>query len=117
MVPGRWGARSCATTIEIVVLRVRRPGILAAVTIGAAMAAAGTAYQGLFRNPLVSPDAVGVSSGAALGAAIGIYPSLSVADARVCRGLGAVGAVYAIGAALRRHDPVLVLGLGGIVGA
>jgi ABC-type Fe3+-siderophore transport system permease subunit len=106
--------------LEIVVLRVRGPHILAAVTIGAALAAPGTAYQGLFRNPLVSPDILGVSSGAALGAVIGIYLSLSLVAGQTLAfavGLGAVGALCASGAALPRHDHVLVLVLGGIVGA
>ena len=40
---------------------------------GAALAVAGTAFQGLFRNPLVSPDILGASSGAALGAVLGIF--------------------------------------------
>ena len=46
--------------------------------VGAALAVAGTAFQGLFRNPLVSPDILGASSGAALGAVLGIYFSLGV---------------------------------------
>ncbi len=55
------------------ILQVRGPRVLAAVLVGAALAVAGTAFQGLFRNPLVSPDILGASSGAALGAVIGIY--------------------------------------------
>ena len=54
--------------VENVVLLVRGPRIVAAVLVGAALAVAGTAFQGLFRNPLVSPDILGASSGAALGA-------------------------------------------------
>src|SRR5262249_38766167 len=65
--------------VETVVLQVRGPRVLAALVVGAALAAAGTAYQGMFRNPLVSPDILGVSSGAALGAVLGIYLSLGVA--------------------------------------
>ncbi|HEX5091504.1 MAG TPA: iron chelate uptake ABC transporter family permease subunit, partial [Burkholderiales bacterium] len=42
-------------TAETVVLQVRGPRILSALLVGAALAAAGTAYQGMFRNPLVSP--------------------------------------------------------------
>src|SRR5262249_25455789 len=77
-----------------------------------------TAYQGLFRNPLVSPDILGVSSGAALGATLGIYLSWGVSGIQTLAfalGLAAVAVVYTIGAALRRHDPVLVLVLAGIV--
>ncbi|HXA95009.1 MAG TPA: iron ABC transporter permease, partial [Candidatus Dormibacteraeota bacterium] len=104
--------------METVVFRVRGPRVLSAIAIGATLAAAGSAYQGLFRNPLVSPDILGVSSGAALGATIGIYLSWGVAGIQglaFALGLLAVGAVYAVGASLRRHDPVLVLVLAGIV--
>jgi iron complex transport system permease protein len=66
----------------------------------------------------VSPDILGVSAGAALGAVLGIYLSLGVVGIQALAfgvGLGAVAVVYAVGAALRRHDPVLVLVLAGIV--
>jgi len=105
-------------SVETVVFRVRGPRVLSAIAIGATLAAAGTAYQGLFRNPLVSPDILGVSSGAALGATLGIYLSWGVAGIQGLAfglGLAAVAAVYVLGAALRRHDPVLILVLAGIV--
>lgn len=104
--------------VEAVILHVRGPRVLAAFLVGAALAAAGTAFQGLFRNPLVSPDILGASSGAALGAVIGIYFSLSVfaiQGAAFVGGLIAVAAVYMIGSAIRSRDPVLVLVLAGVV--
>jgi len=104
--------------IDTVVFNVRGPRIVAAILVGAALAAAGAAYQGLFRNPLVSPDILGVSTGAALGAVTGIYLSLGVVAIQSLAfvvGLGAVAVVYATGAALRRHDPILILVLAGIV--
>jgi iron complex transport system permease protein len=106
------------TSIDTVVLNVRGPRIAAAILVGAALASAGAAYQGLFRNPLVSPDILGVSTGSALGAVVGIYLSLGVVAIQTLAfvmGLAAVVVVYAVGAALRRHDPVLVLVLAGIV--
>ena len=54
--------------VETVVWSIRGPRILAAVLVGGGLAVAGAAFQGLFRNPLVSPDLLGASSGAALGA-------------------------------------------------
>jgi iron complex transport system permease protein len=101
-----------------VLLHVRGPRVLAAVLVGAALAVAGTAFQGLFRNPLVSPDLLGASSGAALGAVLGIYFSLGVLAIEACAfagGLVAVGAVYLIGSAMRARDPILVLVLTGVV--
>jgi iron complex transport system permease protein len=107
-----------APTAETVVVQVRGPRILAALLVGAALAAAGTAYQGMFRNPLVSPDILGVSAGAALGAVLGIFLSqgaLVIQLGAFAGGLAAVGAVYAVGASVRRHDPILSLILAGIV--
>jgi iron complex transport system permease protein len=55
-----------------VMLQIRLPRILAAVLIGAGLAVSGASFQGLFRNPLVSPDILGVAAGAGFGAALGI---------------------------------------------
>jgi len=104
--------------VESVVLQVRGPRVLAAAIVGAALAVAGTAFQGLFRNPLVSPDILGASSGAALGAVLGIYFSLGIFAIQTfafAGGLAAVAAVYAIGSAVRSRDPILVLVLTGVV--
>src|SRR4051812_25616944 len=93
-------AADVPAAVESVVLQVRGPRVLAAVLVGAALAVAGTAFQGLFRNPLVSPDILGASSGAALGAVIGIYFSLGVLGIEglaFAGGLLAVAAVYLIG--------------------
>ena len=104
--------------VESVIWQVRGPRVMAAMLVGAALAVAGTAFQGLFRNPLVSPDILGASSGAALGAVIGIYLSLGVFAIQAIAfvgGLIAVGIVYVIGASVRSHDPILVLVLTGVV--
>src|SRR5262249_7927664 len=65
--------------LDTVLFFARLPRVGAALLIGAALAAAGASYQGLFRNPLVSPDILGVSAGAGLGAVLGIFLSLPVA--------------------------------------
>src|ERR1700736_6033841 len=104
--------------IESVILQVRGPRVLAAVLVGAALALAGTAFQGLFRNPLVSPDILGASSGAALGAVVGIYLSfgiLAIQAVAFVGGLIAVAAVYVIGSGVWAGDPILVLVLTGVV--
>src|SRR6266849_3789140 len=75
--------------VESVILQVRGPRVLAAMLVGAALAVAGTAFQGLFRNPLVSPDILWASSGAALGAVLGIYLSLGVFAIQTIAFLGA----------------------------
>lgn len=104
--------------VESVIWQVRGPRVMAAMLVGAALAVAGTAFQGLFRNPLVSPDILGASSGAALGAVLGIFLSLGVFAIQAIAfvgGLVAVGIVYVIGAAVRSRDPILVLVLTGVV--
>ncbi len=104
--------------IEIILFQIRGPRVLAALAIGGALAAAGATYQGMFRNPLVSPDILGVSSGAALGAALGIFLSRDVWTIQLMAfagGLLAVGLVFAIGSAMRGHDPVVSLVLTGVV--
>ena len=115
-VTGHRGEVSAAA--ESVILQVRGPRVVAAALVGAALAVAGAAFQGLFRNPLVSPDILGASSGAALGAVIGIFFSLGVIVIQVFAfvvGLLAVAAVYVIGSAVRSRDPILVLVLTGVV--
>jgi iron complex transport system permease protein len=111
-------APSAPAAVENVVLLVRGPRVMAALLVGSALAVAGTAFQGLFRNPLVSPDILGASSGAALGAVIGIFFSLGVLGIELLAfagGLAAVAAVYVIGSMLRSRDPILVLVLAGVV--
>jgi iron complex transport system permease protein len=111
-------APSVPGAVENVILQVRGPRVIAAVLVGAALAVAGTAFQGLFRNPLVSPDILGASSGAALGAVLGIYLSLGVLGIESLAflgGLAAVAAVYLIGALVPAHDPILLLVLAGVV--
>jgi len=115
---GRWAdAPALSEAVAIVVWDVRLPRVLAGALVGAALAAAGATYQGMFRNPLVSPDILGVSSGAGLGASLAILLGGSVALVQLMAfggGLIAVAAVGAVAAAVRRHDPVLVLVLAGI---
>lgn len=74
---------------------IRLPRILSAGFIGASLAVAGSAYQGMFRNPLVSPDILGVSSGASLGAAFAILCGSSNWVVQIAAFLGGVTAVAA----------------------
>lgn len=71
-----------------VVWDLRLPRIAAALLVGAALSTAGAAYQTMFRNPLVSPDILGVSSGAGLGGDSGhLFEFLLVrrTDGGLCR--------------------------------
>ncbi len=107
-----------ANAAAAVIFAIRGPRILGAMLVGSALASAGASYQGLFRNPLVSPDILGVSSGAALGAVVGIFLALPVAGIEATAfvgGLAAVLSVYGVAAAIRGRDPVLLLVLSGVV--
>ncbi|WP_425336396.1 FecCD family ABC transporter permease [Yokenella regensburgei] len=102
---------------RIVFWQIRLPRILAALLLGAALAGAGTTYQGMFRNPLVSPDILGVSAGAGLGACTAILlglPMVLIQLYAFCGGLLVVAGVWLITRRVRRHDPVLTLVLVGI---
>ena len=118
-----WAKLSGAThtlppAAEAVVFELRGPRVVAAIAIGAALSGAGAVYQNMFRNPLVSPDILGVSSGAALGAVLAIFLSLpifAIQGFALVGGLLAVALVVFIGNAVRGHDPILALILTGVV--
>jgi iron complex transport system permease protein len=112
------GESGLARNVEAVILQVRAPRLAAALVVGAALAAAGAAYQNLFKNPLVSPDILGVSAGCALGAGLAILWSLPVVAIQgfaFAGGLAAVALVVAVGSWVRGRDPILTLILTGVV--
>ena len=115
------GETGLPPAMETVIWNIRLPRIGAALLVGAVLSAAGAAYQGMFRNPLVSPDILGVAAGAGLGAVLAIWLGLplgAVQGFAFVGGLVAVGAVLGLSLLVRRHDPVLVLVLAGVaVGA
>ena len=111
------GTDSVPMQDKIVFWQIRLPRILAALLLGAALAGAGTTYQGMFRNPLVSPDILGVAAGAGLGACTAILfglPILFIQLYAFTGGLFVVAGVWLITRRVKRHDPVLTLVLVGI---
>jgi iron complex transport system permease protein len=104
--------------VEAIVLQVRGPRVVAALAVGAALAAAGASLQNLFRNPLVSPDILGVTAGCALGAGVAILLSLPIAGIQAVAFIGGLAAVFlvmAIGTWVGGRDPILTLILTGVV--
>ena len=102
-----------------VVLGLRVPRILASVIVGGALSMSGAAYQGIFKNPLVSPDFLGVSSGACIGAAVAILLNLSATYISVLAfvfGIAAVLITVAIPAIMRNRSNVMLVLSGIIVG-
>ncbi len=102
---------------ENMLLGVRLPRTMAAVIVGASLALSGAVYQGIFRNPLVSPDFLGVSSGACVGAAAAILMSLPSGLVQTCAFLGGLAAVFltVFIPRLMRSDSNIMLVLAGII--
>ncbi len=103
-----------------VVVNIRLPRILAAALIGAALSAAGTAYQAMFRNPMVSPDLLGASTGAGFGAALAILLGLGSAITTVSSfvfGLLAVSLTYLVGRLSRIRSTLAMVLAGVMVGS
>ena len=104
-------------TVDTIVLKVRLPRLLAGLLVGAGLSVAGSSFQGLFRNPLVSPHILGVTSGAGFGAALAIliFPHvLAIQALSFVFGLAAVGMTYML-SRVYRTAPVLMLVLAGII--
>ncbi|NLG24647.1 MAG: iron ABC transporter permease [Clostridiales bacterium] len=93
--------RTWTPEMEAVVLRIRMPRIAMACLVGGCLATAGAAYQGVFQNPMASPDTLGASSGAALGAALAILWGCSaqwIALFAFASGIATVAIVFFIAA-------------------
>lgn len=104
---GQWTSQA-----QTMVLYVRLPRVLSALLIGGGLSAAGAVYQGIFRNPMVSPDVLGSSSGAAFGAALGIYWSLGyLKTSLLAFVLGLVGVLLAVFISSRTSGRKAVLSL------
>jgi len=106
-------------TLETVLFNVRIPRILVAVMVGAALSGAGATYQGLFKNPMVSPDILGASAGAGFGAAIAILMSFSNAGIELTAFLFSLAAVilsYVVSRVIgRNNNAIMILVLTGMV--
>lgn len=105
--------------LETVLFTVRIPEILSALMIGSSLSVAGATYQGMFKNPMVSPDILGVSAGAGFGASLAILLSFGNVGIQVFAfgaGLAAVIITYILSNIIKRGgNVVLLLVLSGLV--
>lgn len=104
---------------ESVLLGIRLPRILGAVAVGACLAISGASYQSVFQNPLVSPDILGVSSGACVGAALAILlhmPKLIIMVMSFTFGILTVAATLAIPKLLKSNSNIMLVLSGIVVG-
>ena len=97
---------------ENVVFQIRLPRVAAAALIGAALAAAGVSYQGMFRNPMVSPDILGAATGAGFGAALAILLGagyFGISASAFVFGLLAVAVAYAVSYMSRTNQTIALI--------
>ena len=112
--------QSWPVAAENVIFQIRLPRVLAAAIIGTALSIAGVSYQGMFQNPMVSPDILGASSGAGFGAALAIllgagYMGISVAA--FLFGLAAVMLAYGISRVSRINATLAMILAGMMIGS
>lgn len=103
--------------MDRVLFRIRLPRVGVVMLVGAALAVAGASYQGMFKNPLTSPDLLGASAGASLGACLALLWGLAGEYVQL---FAFLGGMLAVGMAvwLNRqvdYDPTLGLVLAGIL--
>lgn len=101
-----------------IIMDIRLPRVFMGVLIGAGLSAAGAAFQGCFHNPLVSPDLLGVSSGAGFGAALGILflPNVSGVVAVLAFAFGLLSVILSwFLSRVKKGSTVLSLVLSGII--
>ncbi len=104
--------------VKFILFENRLPRILIAVLVGAGLATVGSSLQGIFQNPLVSPDIIGVSAGSGFGAALGILLShntglLTVILSFVFGLAGLLSTILIVKA--RRQVQIMSYVLGGII--
>ena len=105
------------SSVEAAVWNIRLPRVILSVLVGACLAGAGGAYQGVFQNPMASPDILGASAGAGFGAALAILlgaSSMGITVGAFAASLLTVALVFNVS----RHakgDRVLGLVLAGIM--
>lgn len=106
------GAADWPISDDKVVFAVRLPRVAAAALVGAALAVSGAVYQGMFRNPMVSPDILGASTGAGFGAAVAILLGagyFGISAAAFCCGLLAVAAAWLVSRLSKANQAVALI--------
>lgn len=104
-------------SLEAVIFNIRLPRIIAAMLIGGGLSVSGASFQGVFRNPLVSPFILGVATGSGFGAAIAILLSgnnLVIQGAAFLFGMLAVLLSYGL-TRMYKTSSILVMALSGVI--
>ncbi|MFA5528753.1 MAG: iron ABC transporter permease [Peptostreptococcales bacterium] len=107
------------SVMETIIFHIRLPRITASILVGAMLSLSGAVYQGVFRNPLVSPDLLGVSAGASVGAAASILLGYGMLERQMLAfsgGLLAVWITTRIPKAFKNNSNMMLVLSGIIVG-
>lgn len=102
--------------MESLIINIRLPRVLTAIIVGGGLTAAGIAFQALFSNPLATPDILGVTSAASLGAVLGIILSLGTMGIQVLAMIfGLLSILITINLVKRDETSMIMLVLAGII--
>ena len=115
--PGALPDIEVTQTMRNVIFNIRLPRVLLSLLSGAGLSVAGASFQGLFSNPLATPDTLGVATGASFGAALGILLGCDMFMTQVCAllmGMLAVAIVYTVSRVRGGTNMVMII-LGGMV--
>ena len=106
-----------SATMETVIFQVRLPRVFLALLVGAALSISGSSFQGMFQNPLVSPDILGVSSAAGFGASVAILLSGDSLTIHIfALSFGIMGVIFAyMLSRIHKMTPILMLALSGVI--
>lgn len=110
------GGRQVDPLMESLIINIRLPRVLTALLVGGGLTAAGIAFQALFSNPLATPDILGVTSAASLGAVLGIILSLGTMGIQVLAMIfGLLSILITINLVKRDETSMIMLVLAGII--
>ncbi|MCZ4077537.1 iron ABC transporter permease [Rhodococcus sp. H36-A4] len=116
----RLGGDAVSPVLDSVVFGLRLPRIGLAIIVGAGLACAGAAFQSIFSNPLATPDTLGVTAGASVGAVLALVASLPMIGVQLVSlvgGLAAVAFTTAIARTNGRSNVVMLILSGVVVAA
>lgn len=118
LMPGAFPGEEVSGQVRTVISNIRLPRVLLALLSGAGLAAAGAAFQGLFANPLATPDTLGAANGASFGAVLGILlglPAFGIQLLAMILGIVAVLMAWSVGRVKGTMPPLMVILAGMVV--
>ena len=118
LMPGAFPGEEVSGQVRTVISNIRLPRVLLALLSGAGLAAAGAAFQGLFANPLATPDTLGAANGASFGAVLGILlglPAFGIQLLAMILGIVAVLMAWGVGRVKGAMPPLMVILAGMVV--